>query len=63
MAGLAILKHIFNLSDEVLWERWVENPYTNTSPGQFFRHSLVFGRSSLTRCRQRKEKRNSRPSC
>ena len=25
MAGLAILKHTFNLSDEVLCERWVEN--------------------------------------
>ena len=27
IAGLAILKHTFNLSDEVLCERWVENPY------------------------------------
>jgi hypothetical protein len=27
MAGLAILKHTFNLSDEVLCERWIENPY------------------------------------
>lgn len=27
MAGLAILKHTFNLSDEALCERWVENPY------------------------------------
>jgi IS5 family transposase len=27
MAGLAILKHTFNLSDENLCERWVENPY------------------------------------
>ena len=26
MAGLAILKHTFNLSDEVLREGWVENP-------------------------------------
>ncbi|MGY4431133.1 hypothetical protein ACVWWO_003610 [Bradyrhizobium sp. F1.13.1] len=26
MAGLAILKHTYNLSDEVLCERWVENP-------------------------------------
>jgi hypothetical protein len=26
MAGLAILKHTHNLSDEVLCERWVENP-------------------------------------
>ena len=27
MAGLAILKHMHDLSDEVLCERWVENPY------------------------------------
>jgi IS5 family transposase len=27
MAGLAILKHSYDLSDEVLCERWVENPY------------------------------------
>jgi hypothetical protein len=27
MAGLAILKHAYDLSDEVLCERWLENPY------------------------------------
>jgi IS5 family transposase len=27
MAGLAILKHTCDLSDEVLCERWLENPY------------------------------------
>jgi hypothetical protein len=27
MAGLAIIKHMHNLSDEALCERWVENPY------------------------------------
>lgn len=27
MAGLAILKHTFDLSDEVVCARWVENPY------------------------------------
>src|SRR6478736_10174148 len=27
MAGLAILKHMHDLSDEALCERWVENPY------------------------------------
>jgi IS5 family transposase len=26
MAGLAILKHLHDLSDEVLCERWIENP-------------------------------------
>jgi hypothetical protein len=28
MAGLAILKHTFDLSDEVVCARWVENPYS-----------------------------------
>lgn len=27
MAGLAILKHTYDLSDEVLCERWLENSY------------------------------------
>ncbi len=27
MAGLVILKHMHNLSDETLCERWLENPY------------------------------------
>ena len=27
MAGLAILKATYNLSDEALCERWIENPY------------------------------------
>jgi hypothetical protein len=27
MAGVAILKHTYDLSDEVLCERWLENPY------------------------------------
>lgn len=54
MAGLAILKHTFNLSDEVLCERWVENPYYQYLCGEeFFRHDLPFDRSSLTRWRQR----------
>src|SRR3954470_18490050 len=34
MAGLAILKHTFDLSDEELCARWVENPYFNTSAGK-----------------------------
>jgi IS5 family transposase len=31
MAGLAILKFTFDLSDEELCARWIENPYFNTS--------------------------------
>src|SRR5437016_12289232 len=54
MAGLAILKHSYDLSDEVLCERWVENPYYQFFCGEeFFQHCLVFDRSSLTRWRQR----------
>ena len=54
MAGLAILKHTFNLSDEALCERWVENPYYQLFCGEeFFRHDLPFDRSSITRWRQR----------
>jgi IS5 family transposase len=55
MAGLAILKHTDDLSDEVLCERWVENPYYQLFCGEeFFQHRrLVFDRSSLTRWRNR----------
>ena len=54
MAGLAILKHTYNLSDERLCEAWVENPYYQLFCGEeFFRHDLPFDRSSITRWRQR----------
>ncbi|RWA76480.1 MAG: transposase, partial [Mesorhizobium sp.] len=54
MAGLAILKHTFNLSDEVLCERWVESPYFQYLTGEtFFCHTLPFDRSSMTRWRSR----------
>ena len=54
MAGLAILKHTFNLSDEVLCERWVENPYYQLFCGEeFFRHDFPIDRTSITRWRQR----------
>src|SRR5258707_15886582 len=43
MAGLAILKHTYDLSDEALCDRWVENPYFQYFCGEeFFQHSLVF---------------------
>lgn len=42
MAGLAILKHTFNLSDEALCARWIENPYFQYLCGEeFFRHDGV----------------------
>ena len=54
MAGLSILKHLHDLSDEALCERWLENPYYQLFCGEeFFRHRLLFDRSSLTRWRQR----------
>lgn len=34
MVGLCILKHVENLSDEVLIERWVQNPYYQSFCGE-----------------------------
>src|SRR5262249_38381718 len=52
MAGLATLKHTYDLSDEALCDRWVEDPYFQYFCGEeFFQHALVFDRSSLTRWR------------
>jgi Transposase domain (DUF772) len=43
-------KHTYDLSDEPLCDRWVENPYFQYFCGEeFFQHALVFDRSSLTR--------------
>ena len=54
MAGLAILKHMHDLSDEVLCDRWLENPYYQLFCGEeVFQHELPLDRSSLTRWRQR----------
>jgi transposase, IS5 family len=54
VAGLFILKHMHDLSDEVLCARWVENPYYQFFCGEeSFCHRLPFERSSLTRWRQR----------
>jgi transposase, IS5 family len=57
MVALAVLKHTYDLSNEVLCERWLESsrtPITSSSAGEeFFQHRLVFDRSSLTRWRQR----------
>jgi transposase, IS5 family len=54
MAGLSILKHTHNPSDEELCARWIENPYYQLFCGEeLFVHKLPFDRSSLTRWRQR----------
>jgi len=54
VAGLLILKHMHDLSDEVLCARWLENPYYQFFSGELsFCHQLPFDRSSLTHWRQR----------
>ena len=54
VAGLFILKHMHDLSDEVLCARWLETPYYQYFCGeQSFCHRLPFDRSSMTRWRQR----------
>ena len=54
VAGLFILKHMHNLSDEVLCARWIENPYYQYFCGELsFCHKLPFDRSSLSRWRGR----------
>jgi IS5 family transposase len=54
VAGLFILKHMHNLSDEELCARWVENPYYQYFCGELsFCHQLPFDRSSLSRWRGR----------
>jgi IS5 family transposase len=54
IAGLLILKHMHDLSDEVLCARWLENPYYQFFCGELsFCHRLPFERSSLTHWRQR----------
>lgn len=54
VAGLFIIKHMHNLSDETLCDRWVENPYYQHFCGEHvFRHELAFDRSSMSRWRGR----------
>jgi IS5 family transposase len=54
VAGLFVLKHMHNLSDEALCARWLENPYYQYFCGELsFCHKLPFDRSSLSRWRGR----------
>jgi IS5 family transposase len=54
VAGLIILKHMHNLSDEVPCARSLENPYYQFFCGELsFCHGLPFDRSSLTHWRLR----------
>src|SRR2546423_10230779 len=64
MAGLAILKHTYNLSDEVVCEQWIENPYYQYFCGEeFFQHRLPLDRSSMTNWRNRMERSGCKRCC
>ena len=52
--GLLYLKHAYDLSDEAVCARWLENPYYQYFCGEvFFQTQLPFDPSSLTRYRKR----------
>ena len=54
MVGLHYLKHTYDLSDEELVARWVENPYWQYFCGfEFFQHALPIDPSLMTRWRKR----------
>jgi len=54
MVGLHILKHVHDLSDEAVCERWVYDPYFQYFCGEvYFQHVFPHDRSSMTRWRQR----------
>ena len=56
MVGLSYLQHTFNLSDEAVVQRWIENPYWQWFCGsEYFQHQLPCDPSSLTRWRKRLE--------
>ena len=54
IAGLMYLQHAFNLSNEAVVARWVENPYYQHFTGEtFFQHRPPIDPSSLVRWRKR----------
>ena len=54
MVGLSILKHLENLSDEVLVQRWVQNPYYQAFTGEVeFQWKFPCDPTSLTKFRNR----------
>jgi IS5 family transposase len=54
IAGILMLKRIFNESDESVLERWVENPYWQYFCGEtYFQHEPPFDRTELIKFRQR----------
>ncbi len=54
MIGLLLLKHVFDLSDEAVCERWVCDPYFQHFTGEeFFQHAFPHERSNLSHWRSR----------
>jgi transposase, IS5 family len=54
LVGLHYLKHLYNVSDEVVVASWLENPYWQYFCGEeFFRHELPCAPTSLVKWRQR----------
>lgn len=54
MVGLHYLKHTYDLSDEQIVARWVENPYWQYFCGEvYFQHEWPLDPSLMTRWRQR----------
>ena len=54
MIGVLLLKHIHELSDEGVFDRWVENPYFQYFTGEeYFQHALTHERSGLSHWRGR----------
>ena len=54
IVGLHILKHVYDLSDEEVCERWVESPYFQYFTGEeHFAHELPHDRSNMSNWRKR----------
>ncbi|ESY64914.1 transposase IS4 [Mesorhizobium sp. LNHC252B00] len=54
MVGLHYLKHVHDLSDEEVVDRWVENAYWQYFCGfEFFQHEAPIDASTMTRWRKR----------
>ncbi len=54
MIGMFLLKHTYGLSDEQVWDRWVQDPYFQYFTGEeFFQHALSHERSGMSHWRKR----------
>lgn len=54
MIGLQLLKQMYNLSDEGVCERWIQDPYFQYFGGEdYFQHDFPMERSSMTHWRTR----------